>query len=194
MNFPQTFTQLLALCQKAKADGTVAFLEGSDSGTIAWGVLSLAAPLYASDPHFTSGQKAGTKSFAASPGWRQALQEYIDMNNAGCFEAGVAGTNIQTARVEFSLGQGLILPGISNPKAALDVLTPQFAYFFRPFPNGSGANKPTTVLNFSPSLSVNAHSSAEEQAAAQTFVDFIARPKQNALFTQIQGGLTQYDS
>ena len=39
-------------------------------------------------------------------------------------------------------------------------------------------------------MSVNAHSSAENQAAAQTFVDFIARPQQNALFTKATGGLT----
>ena len=43
------------------------------------------------------------------------------------------------------------------------------------------------------SLSVNAHSSAQNQAAAQTFVDFIARPKQNALWGQVGGGLTQYE-
>ena len=38
-------------------------------------------------------------------------------------------------------------------------------------------------------MSVNAHSSAQNQAAAQTFVDFIARPKQNALFAQTDGRL-----
>ncbi len=42
-------------------------------------------------------------------------------------------------------------------------------------------------------MSVNAHSSAQDQAAAQTFVDFIARPKQNALYAQLTGGLTQYE-
>ena len=132
-------------------------------------------------------------SFAASPGWHQALQEIVDMNNAGCFEPGVTGTSIQAARAEFGLGQGLMVPGISAFKAAVDVTNPQFTYSFRRFPNGSGKNKPTAVLNLSPSLSVNAHSSAENQAAAQTFVDFIARPKQNALYAKIQGGLTQYE-
>lgn len=131
-------------------------------------------------------------SFAASPGWHQALQKYIEMNNAGCFEPGLAGTTNAAARTEFGLGQGLMVAGISGFKAAVDVTNPQFSYSFRPFPNGSGAKKPTTVLNLSPSLSVNAHASPEDQAAAQTFVDFFARPKQNALYAQIQGGLTQY--
>ena len=40
---------------------------------------------------------------------------------------------------------------------------------------------------------MNAHSSAANQAAAQTFIDFIARPKQDALFAQLTGTLTQYE-
>jgi raffinose/stachyose/melibiose transport system substrate-binding protein len=193
LKFPQTFSQLLSLCQKAKAAGTVAFLEGSDGSTIGWGTLSLAAPLYAKDPHFTAEQRAGKATFAGSPGWRQAMQEYVEMNNAGCFEAGVTGASIQSARAEFALGEGLMVPGISAMKAAVDNLDPGFSYSFRPFPNGSGSNKPISVLNLSPSLSVNAHSGAQAQAAAQTFVDFLARPKQNALYAQIAGGLTQYE-
>jgi hypothetical protein len=42
-------------------------------------------------------------------------------------------------------------------------------------------------------VSVNAHSSAENQADAQTFADFIARPAQNALYARLTGGLTQYE-
>jgi raffinose/stachyose/melibiose transport system substrate-binding protein len=42
-------------------------------------------------------------------------------------------------------------------------------------------------------VSVNAHSSDQNQAAAQTFVDFIARPAQDALFARLAGGLTQYE-
>jgi raffinose/stachyose/melibiose transport system substrate-binding protein len=193
LKFPQTFSQFLTLCQKAKADGTVAFLNSGEGGVNAWETLSLLAPVYAKDPHFTAEQRAGTATFSGSPGWRQALQEYVAVNNAGCFEPGASGTSIQTARAEFALGQGLMVPGISAMKAAIDLLVPKFSYSFRPFPNGSRSTKPTSVLNFSPSLSVNAHSSADQQAAAQTYVDFIARPKQNALYAQIQGGLTQYE-
>ena len=40
---------------------------------------------------------------------------------------------------------------------------------------------------------MNAHSSAQNQAAAQAFIDFVARPKQNALVAQVSGGLTQYE-
>ena len=42
-------------------------------------------------------------------------------------------------------------------------------------------------------MSVNAHASARNQAAAQTFIDFLARPKQNELFARATGGLTEYE-
>ncbi len=48
-------------------------------------------------------------------------------------------------------------------------------------------------MHLSGSVSVNAHASAQAQAAAQTFVDFLARPEQNALYAKISGGLTQYE-
>jgi raffinose/stachyose/melibiose transport system substrate-binding protein len=192
LKYPQTFSQLLALCGKAKAAGTVAML--GDGGAPAfqdWLLLNLITPSYVQDPHFTAHQRAGTASFSTSPGWRQALQEWIEMNKAGCFEAGVTGTSSGTARAEFGLGQGLTWPGASAFKGTLDTLDPQFGYSFRPFP-GVDPSKTATSLNLSPSLSVNAHSSPQNQAAAQTFVDFIARPQQNALYAQVQGGLTQY--
>ncbi len=48
-----------------------------------------------------------------------------------------------------------------------------------------------TYLHLSLSPAVNSHASAEKQKAAHTFIDFFARPKQNALFAKIQGGMTQ---
>jgi raffinose/stachyose/melibiose transport system substrate-binding protein len=193
LKFPQTFSQLLTLCHKAKAAGTIAILDSASAGINGWEALSLIAPVYANDPHFTAELRAGKASFARSSGWRQALQEYVEMNNAGCFEEGITGTSIQSARAQFVVGQGLMIPGISAMRGQVDKLGPQFGYSFRPFPNGSNSSKATTVLNLSPSLSVNAHASAQEQAAAQTFIDFFGRPKQNALYAQINGGLTQYE-
>jgi raffinose/stachyose/melibiose transport system substrate-binding protein len=193
LTFPHTFSQFLTLCKKAKAAGTVAMLDGPSSSVAAWQSLNLLAPVYVNDSHFTAEQRKEATSFSANPGWHQALQEYLDMYNAGCYEPGMIGTSTTAARAEFALGQGLMYPAFSGLKASIDVLNPQFHYSFRPFPNSSGSNGPTTVLNLSPSLSVNAHSSADHQAAAQTFIDFFARPKQNALYAETQGGLTQYE-
>ena len=84
-------------------------------------------------------------------------------------------------------------PNTSSQKGIIDASEPQFTYSFHPFPGGTAANKTASFLNLNFSTSVNAHSSIQNQAAAQTFVDFLARPKQTALYAQIEGGLTPYE-
>ncbi len=83
-------------------------------------------------------------------------------------------------------------PTVSGLMGSLDLDSPQFSYSFHPFPAGTSRSQTRTFLFVGNSISVNAHSSPQNQAAAQTFVNFIARPKQNALWGQIGGGITQY--
>ena len=132
-------------------------------------------------------------TFDGTAGWHQALQEIIDMSNAGCFQPGATGTGVAGALVEFAQGQGLMTPQLSYFKGNIDASNPQFAYSFHPFPGGTDPNQTRTLLNLGTSPGVNAHSSAANQAAARTFIDFIARPEQNALYTKTTGGLTQYE-
>ena len=146
LKIPQTFSQLLALCQQAKADGTVAvLLAGGNSSVTAGVVLQLAvANVYGPDPRFTAQQKAGTATFGGSSGWHAALQDFVDMSNAGCFEPGATGVSSVTA--QFAQGQGLMDPGPSSSKGTIDALSPQFSYSFHPFPAGSSPNHSTTFL------------------------------------------------
>ena len=113
------------------------------------------------------------------------------MNAAGCFQPGVTGTTQGAAEAEFAEGQGLMLPYNSGVKGAIDALDPQFRFSFAPFPAGTSADE-LTLLHISSGLGINAASSAQNQAAALAFINFVARPKQNALYTQITGGMTQY--
>jgi raffinose/stachyose/melibiose transport system substrate-binding protein len=196
LKVPQTFPQLLDVCRKAKADGTVALIFAGGSAAFVSGLITdmAATTVYGKEPHWNGELKAGKVTFDGSPGWRQALQMFIDMNNAGCFQPGATGVPSGTvAAGQFAQGQGLIYPNTSNNKGVLDAASPQFSYSFHPFPAGTGTGQATTYLSINASVGVNAHSSAQNQAAAQTFVDFFARPKQNALFAQTQGSLTQYE-
>jgi raffinose/stachyose/melibiose transport system substrate-binding protein len=194
LKVPQTFAQLLGICQKAKADGTVAFYQSGDGASIERMVGTLAvSTVYRTDPKWTAELKAGTVSFDGTAGWHAALQELIDMNSAGCFEPGFIGTTTASAAVGFAQGQSLMFPNTSSQKGVIDAAIPQFAYSFDPFPGGTAPNQTTTALNLNFAPAVNAHVSAQNQTAAQTFIDFLARPKQTALYAQIQGGVTQYE-
>jgi raffinose/stachyose/melibiose transport system substrate-binding protein len=191
---PQTFSQLLDVCRKAKTAGTAALvLPGTSATDISYLLTALAVPtVYAKDKRFLAKQRAGTATFAGAPGWRQALQEFIDMNTAGCFQPGAAGTSAAAAGALFAQGQGLMFPAITNMKGVIDAGNPKFAYSHHLFPGGTDPNETRTFVHLSLSPGVNVHAGPEAQAAAHKFIDFFARPKQNALFAEIQGGSTQY--
>ena len=115
------------------------------------------------------------------------------MNNAGCFEPGFTGITQPSAHAEFAQGQGLMDVTVSSNKGTIDAAGPTFSISLYPFPGGTAAGQTTDFVNIQAGFGVNAHASQQHQAAAQTFIDFIARPKQDALFTQVNGGLTQYE-
>jgi raffinose/stachyose/melibiose transport system substrate-binding protein len=190
LKVPRIFSQLLAVCKEAQADGTWAMdISGASQTTVGFTILGLATPLvFGQGTHWTAALRGGTVSFDGTAGWRQALQEFVDMSNAGCFEPGAAGANGEAL---FAQGQGLMNEGSSSHKGAIDTFLPQFSYTFHPFPATTAPGQPLAFLELNPALGVNAHSSAQNQAAAQTFVDFVARPKQDALYARITGGLTQ---
>jgi raffinose/stachyose/melibiose transport system substrate-binding protein len=191
LKVPQTFPQLLDLCQKAKADGTTAVIVNGGSPTFKFLVYNLAtADLYGQDKRWTAELKAGKATFDGTAGWRTALQDVIDMNNAGCFEPGVTGTT--TGEALFAQGEGLLIEDNSDAKGTIDAGDPQFPYSFVLFPGGTTSSQTRTFLTAPQSLAVNAHASTQAQSAAQTFIDFVARPKQDALYAQVTGGLTQY--
>ena len=193
LKVPQTFSQLLALCQQAKAAGTVALDFGTDSQEFDYLIEDLAvANVYAKDKSWAAERKAGTVSFEGSAGWHETLQDVIAMNNAGCFQPGATGTTQAGAVAEFAQGQGLMLALTSGQKGSLDAASPQFGYSFHPFPSGTSPGRSPFMEPMGVGLGVNAHSSPQNQAAAQTFIDFVARPKQDALYAQIKGSLTQY--
>jgi raffinose/stachyose/melibiose transport system substrate-binding protein len=195
LTIPQKFSQLLEVCQKAKAAGTttVILAAGPGSGAMALTTGLAVEDLYASNRQWAGALRAGKASFEGTAGWHQALQQFVQMNDAGCFQPGAAGTSSTTADALFAQGQGLTLAMNTSAKGIIDADGPQFSYTAHPFPAGPGAEHWANYIRLGISLSVNAHASAQEQAAAQTFVDFIARPKQNALFAQAVGGLTQYE-
>ena len=187
LTIPQTFSQLLALCQQAKARGTVAVVSNSFSSF----VLDLAlTTVYERDGHWAAELRAGKVSFEGTAGWHQALREFVEMNTAGCFQAGATAPGNNLA--EFAQGQGLMTPALSSNKGDIDSLSPQFAFSQHPIPNGSAPSNTIGMLRMGSGPAVNAHSPARNQAAAQAFVNFIARPAQDALEAKLSGGISEY--
>jgi raffinose/stachyose/melibiose transport system substrate-binding protein len=135
LQVPQTFPQLLEVCRQATAAGTVAVLLDGTSANLVYLIDDLAiGTVYGQDKHWVSKQRAGTVSFESSPGWHQALQMFVDMSNAGCFQPGAAAGTEGIG--QFAQGQGLMVTSLSGSKGVLDAADPQFGYSFHPFPVG----------------------------------------------------------
>jgi raffinose/stachyose/melibiose transport system substrate-binding protein len=194
LSVPSTFPQLLTVCQKAKAAGIYAISSSGDGQGLGRLAEALAvAPVYGADPRWTAELKAGSATFDGTQGWHTALQELVEMYQDGCFEPGLVGTVTTSAIAGFAQGESLMFANTSSQKGAVDTAGPQFSYSFHSFPGGISAGQTATALNLNFSPGVNAHSGAANQAAAQSFVDFLARPKQTALYAEVEGGLTQYE-
>jgi raffinose/stachyose/melibiose transport system substrate-binding protein len=192
LRVPRTFAQLLSVCASARRDGTVAvLLPAGNTAVMGLFIGDLAEPtVYEQDRHWTSELKAGTASFEAS-GWHTALHELVEMNKDGCFQPGdTAQTNVTA---QFAAGEGLLYPGVSSDKGLIDGDAPRFSPSLQPFPAAGSADSNAGSLATDFSLAVNAHVDAADQAAARTFIDFTAGPKQNASVAQRDGGLTQYE-
>jgi raffinose/stachyose/melibiose transport system substrate-binding protein len=193
LKIPQTFTQLLAFCHKARAAGHIPLmLTALSSNTLQQLIADIAlTTVYAKDKQWLQKLRAGKVTFSGTPGWHQALQEIVDMGNAECFQTGPAGTSGPVGDAMFAQGQGLTYAMVTSHKGAIDAGKPAFAYSQSPFPASRTNPRETVVeLHFPFGLGINAHASAANQAAAQAFIDFLARPDQNALMAEIGGGLS----
>jgi raffinose/stachyose/melibiose transport system substrate-binding protein len=195
LKVPRTFPQLLDVCRKAKAAGTIAYLFPGASGQAASNLIATlaVANVDAKDARWDTKRRAGEVSFESTIGWHQALQQFVTMNSAGCFQPGVAGTTNQSALAQFANGQALMDGALTSNQGLIDAARPAFKYTFHPFPTGIDANKTMIALTSAVTLGINARSSAAAQRAAQQFVDFAARPKQNALFARATGAVTQQE-
>jgi raffinose/stachyose/melibiose transport system substrate-binding protein len=194
LKIPKTFNQLIAFCRIARDAGQVPLiLTAQGSNTLQQLIADIAlTTVYAKNKRWTQQLRAGKATFEGTAGWHQALQEILDMNNADCFQPGPAATTGPSGDAMFAQGKTLTYAMVTSHKGAIDASNPAFAYSQNPFPTArTNATQTIAELHFPLAISVNAHSSAQDQAAAQAFIDFLARPDQDAEFARIAGGLSE---
>ena len=192
---PKTYSALLTLCTKLHGQGVTTVIEPlGDTNATGGLVKALAIPtVYSTGAQWDTLRKAGKVSFEGTPGWHYALEHFVQMNNAGCFEPGATGTSLASASSLFAQGQGLFY-AVAGSKGAIDAGNPAFKYDYEPLPSSDTPTKGNVAqITIGLSLAINAHSSPAAQDAARTFIDFIARPYENDLYTQAGGTLSQAD-
>jgi raffinose/stachyose/melibiose transport system substrate-binding protein len=185
---PTTWTELLAFCKAAAGKGTPAFALGIQDNWVTQLVLYalVATTVYGNDRDFDTKMQAGQASFATSP-WTTAMDKYLAMNKAGCFQKNPLGTSYEASQDLAATGKTLgivqgnwvvaLLKG-KNPAGTFTLkalpATDEPATFFMPAAAGAG-------------YGVNAKAKNEELALK--FVNFVMSPDGMKVFNAKQGSL-----
>jgi raffinose/stachyose/melibiose transport system substrate-binding protein len=190
---PASWSEVMALCQKAKAAGKVAYALGFGSTSITgtWMQVVMAEDVYVHDPYFTSKRNAGKVKFISSPYWRESFQELVDMKNAGCFQPLPEATSLPQGIAMVATGASASNIGTTGIAALIYQVNPTANIQFAPLPAPDDPKNTTVSYVLSPNLVASARTA--EPSAAKTFINFIARPKQSELYAKVQGGLAPYD-
>lgn len=174
---PTTWSQVLALCDKAKASGKVAFALGNQTQWVTQLIdYALVSTLvYGENGSFDADQAAGKATFADS-GWKTAMDQYLEMNKRGCFSKDPNGTSVDTAIQQVGQGKALaavqVLATAGQIKEAAPAGT-EFGMFPLPATDDPSATRMPGAVGSS--YAVNAK--ATNKAAAQKFIDFLATPQ-----------------
>ena len=171
---PTTWAGLLALCNRLADQGIVPIeLAGGDAVSAGAIATALAAnTVYTTNPNWSAQRNTGQVSFAATPGWHQALQMLGDMQGARCFEPSPATVNAATAYSAFDSGQAaMMVAGGWDVILTIQQANPSLNVGFFPLP-GATSKRTRVMVNPGEYLTVKAASPVKQQALQ--FLDFVA--------------------
>jgi raffinose/stachyose/melibiose transport system substrate-binding protein len=188
IDYPETYEELLAACTDAKDAGkSFTVLAGGISfNTGLFAQLISATRVYEETPDWNEQRAAGDVTFADS-GWKEVLEDIVEMNDSGCFQDGAAGGTFDN--ITANLGSGASLTAAVPGSAAASIGGATGADVnVQAFPPADG-QKPFTVTGANYGWAINASSDDAVKSAAQKFLDWVAQPEQSAAYAELSGGV-----
>ncbi|GAB2845724.1 ABC transporter substrate-binding protein [Microbacterium insulae] len=184
---PTTWDEVLQFCADATAAGKVAYGLGlSDTWTTQLIPYALTATLvYAEDPDFAQQQVDGTATFADS-GWEQAFDQYLEMEDAGCFNPSPNGTPY--AQVQEAIADGSTIGTVSVAAETQGIQTVagrDLNLTYEVFPATNNADETFLSATVGPSFAVNAK--AKNQDLAKKFVAYLADSETQVTYADAYG-------
>ena len=186
---PTTWSEVLDFCADARAAGKVAYAYGAQTP---WNnqlhLFPLTATLvYGQNPDFDEEQAAGEVSFSDSA-WVDAMNQVVEMRDAGCFQDSPLGTAYEGAVELVGTGQALSIVSVSSTFAAVSAVAPEGSVFtFHAFPATDDPSETWIPAGGSGGYAINA--AAKNPVAAKLFLDFLASDAMMAEIADIQGAL-----
>lgn len=172
-SFPTTWDEFIEMCKKLEAAGIKPFLESVDqmpTTVSAWvGAKSKAQGGTLDDKIFS-----GESTFEAE--WTPLLEQYNRIYTEGVVSKDVIGLDGDMIRDEFANGRVAVMnagPWVIN---ALHESSPDLNFKFALIPGVEGG-EPFAAGAASPGYAINSKADAEKQAAAKTFLTYLASPE-----------------
>lgn len=184
-----TMEDLIEQCADVNANGKEMFVWAPTAPASAQILpLTLAtSSVYGPEPDWNERRAAGEVTFAESDGWRDALQTIVDMNEAGCFQDGVASGGFEAIVGETTSARAL---GLFSPSGAAKALGEAsggaVTLEVRPAPAPAGYD---TYLSVTAAFSIAGSAKTKSPKLVESFLKFLASVEGSAAFADAQGSI-----
>ncbi|MFD9540741.1 ABC transporter substrate-binding protein [Streptomyces sp. NPDC060022] len=185
---PETWDELLHLCDKAKAEGMVLFALGIKTPWVTQlADYALAATtVYAEQPDFAVAMSEGRTTFADS-GWRKALEKYVELDERGCFSSDPLGTTYERSVQDVVEGRAVGVIQVASSISTITAAAPelQLAMFALPATN----NPAQTHMPGSVSAAYGVNPESDNKELAMKFAEFLGSEAGQNSYNQGSGTL-----
>ena len=185
---PKIWNEVIPFCKAALDKGKVAYAMGAATlNNVQNPIYSMAPSLvYGQNPDFDAQISSGETSFATEPGWVQAMDQYQQMIDAGCFNPESTGVNNDGMLQLVADGDALgTMPSVLQ-MAYLRTLAGDSEIIFAPFSGGNDPDKGILAAASSGGAGINVNTKNEELALK--FVDFMASTEGASAYVQAMKG------
>ena len=186
--YPTTYEDLLKDCTTARDAGkSFTVLAGGISfNTGLFSMLISATRVYAETPDWNEQRAAGDVTFADS-GWRDVLNDILEMKDSGCFQDGVEGGTFDS--ITQGMGGGTSLTAAVPGSAAASIGSATGAELnVQAFPPADG-QEAFTITGANYAWGINASSDDAVKASAQAFLDWVAQPENAKAYADLSGSV-----
>lgn len=183
-----TRDELLENCATARDAGKSLFaLAGGAAPNSGYHALQVAAStVYAADPQWDAKRAAGETTFASS-NWKQALEQIVEFNDAGCYQDGVAGASFDQLFPAVSQGRTTTVFAPAGAIAALRAQVSDGNFEVGVLP---GETAEDSRLLASPVNALAINEASEHKDTAVEFLEFIAQPENQDALAESNGNIS----
>ncbi|GAA1769254.1 ABC transporter substrate-binding protein [Kocuria aegyptia] len=186
---PTTRTELLEFCQAAQDAGKTAFALGAQTNWVTQLVNYALTPtlVYGPNPDFAQDMAAGEATFADS-GWEDAMNQYLEMQDAGCFQDNPLGTDYERSLSMVAQGEALGVVQVNSAVPQILDQAPEGTELnMLPLPATDDPEETRMAGAAGSAYAVNASSDNKENALK--FIDFIQSPEGMNLYAETNAAL-----